>query len=233
MENNRRKNYIICFSLIGAVLIIDQALKIWVKTHLAIGDGFNLIGEWSKIYFVENEGIAFGISFGSNVGKLILSLFRMIASVGILIYLINRIKKGARNLFLVSISLIFVGAVGNLLDSCFYGLIFNASTPDQVATLFPEDGGYGRFLYGRVVDMFYFPIAEWTWPAWMPWFGGKDAEFFNAIFNVADAAVCVGVALLIIDQFKNDSESKGESIDNKDVVDDVSKNGGETAQITE
>lgn len=233
MENNRRKNYIICFSLIGAVLVIDQALKIWVKTHLAIGDGFNLIGEWSKIYFVENEGIAFGISFGSNVGKLILSLFRMIASAGILIYLINRIKKGARNLFLVSISLIFVGAIGNLVDSCFYGLIFNESTHEQVATLFPEGGGYTRFLYGKVVDMFYFPIAEWTWPAWMPWFGGKDAEFFNAIFNVADAAVCIGVALLIIDQFRNDTDENSKPSENEKIAKDGQISDVKTAEVSE
>ena len=207
--NNKRKNYIICFGIIALVLFLDQALKIWIKTHFAIGDNISLIGDWCKLYFVENVGIAFGLSFGETYGKMILTIFRMVASVAILIFLINRINRGTRLLFLLSISLIFVGAVGNVIDSCFYGLVFSESSTTQVATIFPQGGGYGRFLYGRVVDMFYFPIAEWTWPSWMPLLGGKHAEFFNAIFNVADAAVCTGVALLVIDQFKNDKKKEG------------------------
>ena len=110
------------------------------------------------------------------------------------------IKKNAGWVMLVSLSLIFVGAVGNLVDCCFYGICFSESTFEQVAVLFPEGGGYGKFLFGKVVDMFYFPLCEWTWPSWMPWLGGRHAEFFNAIFNVADAAICVGVTGLVIDQ---------------------------------
>lgn len=221
MSNTTRKNYIICFGLIAIVLLLDQVIKIWIKSTFAIGESVDLIGDWCKLYFVENEGIAFGISFGQDAGKLILTLFRLLASVAILIFLILRIKKGIRTLLLVGVSLIFVGAVGNLIDSCFYGLIFSESSSSQVATLFPEGGGYGRFLYGRVVDMFYFPIAEWVWPEWMPWIGGKDAEFFSAIFNIADAAVCTGVALLIIDQIKNDKKEKSKKAEGENVIENV------------
>lgn len=206
MTNSIHKKYIICFSVIALLLIADQALKIWVKTHFAIGDGVNLIGDWCQLHFVENEGIAFGISFGTSFGKLILTLFRLVACIAFMIFLVNRIKKDTRTLLLLSVSLIFVGALGNLIDSCFYGIIFGDSTNEQIATMFPEGGGYGSFLYGRVVDMFYFPLFEWTWPEWMPWIGGNHAEFFNAIFNIADASVCVGVVLLIIDQLKNDKK---------------------------
>ena len=227
MDKSIRNKYIICFSIIAALLVIDQWVKIWIKSNFAIGDGIDLIGDWCKLYFVENEGIAFGISFGSDFGKLLLSIFRLLASIVIFIFLIKKIRKDARISLLVSISLIFVGAIGNMVDSCFYGLIFNESTPEQVATLFPEEGGYGKFLYGKVVDMFYFPIVEWTWPEWMPWIGGDHAEFFNAIFNVADSAVCTGVALLIIDQFKNDKKEKVETTetesDNTGVDENASK----------
>lgn len=214
----KRRQYFICFGLIALLLAVDQAVKIWVKTTFAIGEGVNLIGEWCQLYFVENEGIAFGISFGQETGKLLLTLFRLVASVCIVIFLVNRINKGARTLFLVSISLIFVGAVGNLLDCCFYGLIFSESAVDQVAMLFPDGGGYGRFLYGKVVDMFYFPLFEWYWPDWVPMFGGKHAEFFNAIFNVADASVCVGIALLFIDQLKNDKKKTDEEAEKEEVA---------------
>ena len=167
---------------------------------MAIGDEISLIGDWCKIHFVENEGMAFGFSFGGTFGKLLLSLIRLAASVFIIILLNRLIKKNAGWVMLVSLSLIFVGAVGNLVDCCFYGICFSESTFEQVAVLFPEGGGYGKFLFGKVVDMFYFPLCEWTWPSWMPWLGGRHAEFFNAIFNVADAAICVGVTGLVIDQ---------------------------------
>lgn len=200
MNKTIKRKYWVCFSIIAVILLVDQAVKLWIKTHLAIGDEISLIGDWCKIHFVENEGMAFGFSFGGTFGKLLLSLIRLAASVFIIILLNRLIKKNAGWVMLVSLSLIFVGAVGNLVDCCFYGTCFSESTFEQVAVLFPEGGGYGKFLFGKVVDMFYFPLCEWTWPSWMPWLGGRHAEFFNAIFNVADAAICVGVTGLVIDQ---------------------------------
>lgn len=218
MNKETKQRYWLCFSIIGAVLVIDQIVKILVKTRMQIGEDIPLIGEWCRLHFVENEGMAFGMAFGGKIGKLLLSLFRLIASGLIMWYLVRLIKRNERIITLVSLSLIFVGAVGNLVDSCFYGLIFNESYYN-LATMFPPEGGYAPFLFGRVVDMFYFPLFEFDWPSWMPFCGGKHFEFFNAIFNVADSAITIGVILLIIDvlfiheempKLMNSEESKAE-----------------------
>lgn len=200
MDKTIKKKSWICIGVIALMLVIDQVVKIWIKTTLPIGGDIPLIGEWCRLHFVENEGIAFGVSFGDSFGKAFLTLFRLVASMVIVFILIRQLKKNAPYSLLLSITLILVGAVGNLVDSCFYGMIFSESTYDQVATMFPDGGGYAGFLFGKVVDMFYFPMFHWTWPDWVPAVGGQSAEFFNAIFNVADSCVCVGVALLIIDQ---------------------------------
>lgn len=194
-----KKKYLVTSLIIASILIIDQIVKIWIKTHLQIGEDIPLIGEWCRIHFVENEGMAFGMAFGGSVGKLCLTLFRLCASGAILWYMIHAIKKGVNWLHIISIALIFVGAVGNLIDSCFYGLIFNESYY-SIATLFPPEGGYAPLFHGRVVDMFYFPLIDTNFPEWMPLVGGNRFEFFNAIFNVADSAITIGVILLIIDQ---------------------------------
>lgn len=196
----KRRNYWLCLGLIAAILVIDQVVKIWIKTSLRIGEEIPLIGDWCLLHFIENEGMAFGMAFGGATGKIILTLFRLVASFAILWYLIRLIRRDqTRTSLLVCISLIFVGALGNVVDSCFYGLIFNESYY-EVATLFPPEGGYAPLLQGRVVDMFYFPVIDGYWPEWIPWLGGSRLIFFNAIFNVADAAISIGVVWLVFDQ---------------------------------
>ncbi len=197
MEQATRKRTWIIFGIIGLLLIADQWLKIWIKTHLQIGDEIPLIGNWCKLLFVENEGMAWGFSFGGAAGKYLLSVFRLVAS-GILLYIIVRMVKHAKPWMpLICIALIFTGAVGNLIDSCFYGLIFNDSYY-QIAHFVSWGSGYESFLQGRVVDMFYFPVIDTYWPEWMPLVGGRHFEFFNAVFNIADACITVGVIALLI-----------------------------------
>ncbi|MBR1849852.1 MAG: lipoprotein signal peptidase [Bacteroidales bacterium] len=194
MPTQKTKQQYRLFALIvGVVLIADQALKIYVKTHFQIGEEINLIGSWCRLHFVENEGMAFGMAFGGTKGKIVLTLLRLIASGSILWYLLHSIRRGMRTSLVACITLIFVGAVGNLVDSCFYGLIFNESYYN-IAQLFPPQGGYAPLLQGRVVDMFYCPIIDTTLST------GRHFIFFNAIFNIADAAITIGVFWLIIDQ---------------------------------
>ncbi len=181
------------------VLIADQSLKIWVKTHMVLGEsipdmpGGNPIS-WFYLYFIENPGMAFGIEV---ISKMFLSVFRIIASCFIVYYLYQIVKRKFPTGYVVCIALIFAGAVGNIIDCVFYGVIFDSSY-GQVATLFPPDGGYSTWLHGKVVDMFYFPIIKSTFPAWMPFRGGEDFVFFSPIFNLADSAISVGVAILIL-----------------------------------
>ncbi len=178
------------------ILIIDQVLKFHIKTNFMLGEEAR-ITNWFIIHFTENPGMAFGMEFGGNFGKLFLSLFRIIA-IGVMFwYLIYSLKKGENMYFITALSLILAGALGNLIDSAFYGLIFNDSL-HRVATFMPESGGYGTFLHGRVVDMFYFPIFSSTYPDWFPIIGGRYFTFFGAIFNIADAAITSGVIFLLI-----------------------------------
>ena len=194
----QKKQYITIGLIAGLVIIIDQIIKIAVKTNMQIGESIPLIGTWCQLLFVENEGMAFGMSFGGFVGKLLLSLFRIVAAAGVMWYLIHQVRKDqCSTAVVISLSLIFAGAIGNLIDCAFYGLIFNDSLY-HVAQLFPPEGGYAPFLHGRVVDMFYFPIIHTTLPSWMPIGGGQPFTFFNAIFNFADAAITIGVFWLLI-----------------------------------
>ena len=204
---NKKKQYTLVFTLMAVILVIDQIVKIWVKTHMYIGQDIPLIGDWCLLRFVENEGFAFGISFGGAAGKYVLSLFRIVASGALAWYLFRQIKKGAKTSLVICLTLILVGALGNLIDSCFYGLIFNQSS-FQVASLFPPEGGYAPFLQGKVVDMFYFPLFEFDWPTWMPFIGGDHFSFFDAIFNVADASITIGAFWLIIYLIIEDTKSR-------------------------
>lgn len=185
--------------LILLILVIDQLIKIYVKTHFAIGDDVKVLGlDWFRIHFLENKGMAFGMSFGNTIGKFLLTLIRLVLSVAIFIYMNKLIKRGEKKIIIYSFALIFAGAVGNIIDCLFYGIIFNESTVFAAATIFPAEGGYAPFLFGRVVDMFYFPLIDTTWPDWIPFVGGNNFRFFNAIFNFADASITIGVVLLLV-----------------------------------
>lgn len=182
------------------ILILDQAVKVYVKTQINYGDGFDILGlSWAKIHFVENEGMAFGMSFGGLTGKYILSIFRIIMT-GFLIYiLISLIKQGESMGLIVSFSMVIAGAIGNSIDGMFYGLIFSESHyHGGLATMFPPEGGYGNFLTGKVVDMLYFPLVETVLPDWLPIWGGQPFEFFRPVFNIADSAISVGVASILL-----------------------------------
>ena len=181
--------------IIALVIVIDQALKIWVKTHFYYGEEVE-ITSWFKLLFIENNGMAFGMELGS---KLLLTLFRIIASGAFIYYLwllrnSDNVPKG----YIACIALITAGALGNVIDCIAYGLIFNNPMPPQVAQLFPPDGGYATLFNGRVVDMLYFPLCEWNWPQWMPMIGGNHFVFFQPIFNIADASLSVSVIVLIL-----------------------------------
>ena len=181
--------------IIALVIVIDQALKIWVKTHFYYGEAVE-ITSWFKLLFIENNGMAFGMELGS---KLLLTLFRIIAS-GAFIYYLWRLRNSddVPKGYIACIALITAGALGNVIDCIAYGLIFNNPMPPQVAQLFPPDGGYATLFNGRVVDMLYFPLCEWNWPQWMPMIGGNHFVFFQPIFNIADASLSVSVIVLIL-----------------------------------
>lgn len=193
------KNSKIALIVIAAVLIIDQAFKIYIKTHFELGDEVKVIGDWFRLHFVENNGMAFGMQLsGSSWGKVALSMFRLCAIAVIGWYLVKICRRGtARNGYVACVSLVLAGAVGNIIDSVFYGVVFNSSW-GQVATLFPEGGGYGTWLHGRVVDMLFFPLLEGRYPEWMPFVGGDSYLFFRPVFNIADSAICVGIFCLLI-----------------------------------
>lgn len=191
--------------IVFLVLLADQILKIWIKTTMTLGQEFPAIGDWFIIHFVENNGMAFGFEFGGEYGKIFLSLFRIVAVLGIGWYILKLSKKDIPMGFIACASLIFAGAIGNIIDSAFYGLIFNDSY-GQVATLFPEGGGYETFLHGRVVDMFYFPLFSGVYPEWVPLVGGSDFQFFRPVFNIADSAITIGIFSIMIFYRKQFSE---------------------------
>ena len=220
----KNKSFLVLF-IVTVVLIIDQVTKIWVKTHMEIGEEIPFIEGWDQgvIHFIENPGMAFGIEFGGSIGKLALSLFR-IAAVFFLIYYIRILIKtgeGTRGI-LVSFALIMAGALGNIIDSAFYGVIFSESPyHGGLATMFPPEGGYSSFLHGKVVDMLYFPLFSGLYPDWFPeYLAGEPYLFFRPVFNVADSAITIGVVTLLIFQrhyFKEEAKNKVTQPTEKDI----------------
>ncbi len=179
----------------------DQVSKVLVKTNMTLGDSIPVIGNWFIIHFTENYGMAFGMEFSGDYGKLFLSLFRIVAVIFIGWYLYRLVIKEAHKGLIVSVALILAGALGNIIDSAFYGLLFSDSF-GQVAQFLPEEGGYGSFLHGKVVDMLYFPLITGTFPSWLPLVGDQPFIFFRPVFNFADAAITTGVFLVIVFQKK-------------------------------
>ncbi len=200
----RSKPLLLVISIVFLVLLIDQTIKIWVKTNMYYGEEFSILGlDWAKIHFVENEGMAYGKVIGGKYGKLILSLFRVGACIGLVFYIKHLIKEKVNTGLIVSFALILAGALGNILDSAFYGLLFSNSPihGGAIATMFPEGGGYAPFLYGKVVDMLHFPMFSGHYPDWMPFVKkGQQFLFFSPVFNIADAAISVGVFNILLFQ---------------------------------
>lgn len=182
-------------AIVVAILLIDQIIKIEVKTNMTLGEA-KRVTDWFYIEFIENNGMAYGMKF---INKLVLSLFRLFAIGFIGYYLAKIIKKNVAPLgYIVLIAMVLAGATGNLIDCLFYGLVFDASTPFTVSQFVPFGEGYSTFLHGKVVDMFYFPIIQTTWPEWVPYFGGSEYVFFSPVFNFADACISVGVVALLL-----------------------------------
>lgn len=195
IRNNKTFKAWMAVAIVVAILLIDQIIKIEVKTNMTLGEA-KRVTDWFYIEFIENNGMAYGMKF---INKLVLSLFRLFAIGFIGYYLAKIIKKNVAPLgYIVLIAMVLAGAAGNLIDCLFYGLIFDASTPFTVSQFVPFGEGYSTFLHGKVVDMFYFPIIQTTWPEWVPYFGGSEYVFFSPVFNLADACISVGVVALLL-----------------------------------
>jgi len=178
------------------LLVVDQLLKFWIKTNMFLGQEFKIF-DWFIIHFTENNGMAFGLEFGGDTGKIILSLFRIIVIVWGFYYITTLTKSKLPNGLLIALGLVFGGAIGNIIDGVFYGVLFNDSY-NQIAEFLPAVGGYSTFLMGKVVDMFYFPLINTHFPDWLPFFGGEHFIFFRPVFNIADAGISVGMFMLIL-----------------------------------
>jgi signal peptidase II len=212
--------------LILLVIFADQALKFYIKLNFYAGEEHKIIGNWFRLHFVENEGMAWGWKFGGGFGKIILTLFRLVAVIWGSFLLRDFIRKKYHRGFIICAALIYAGALGNLIDSLFYGIIFDASNPfsQNLAKLFPAGGGYAGLLHGKVVDMLYFPIISNThYPSWVPFVGGEDFEFFRPVFNIADASISAGVITILIFQnrfFKKTADTHHATVETSSDVSD-------------
>lgn len=184
--------------IILLILVADQTLKILVKTHMTLYQQIHILGNWGILHFVENNGMAFGMALPGSLGKILLTTFRILAVVAIGLYLRHLIRQKAHNGLIITLSMVMAGAIGNIVDSVFYGLIFSSSSPVQVAAMFPEGGGYAPLMQGKVVDMFYFPIIKGNYPSWF--LGVSSFIFFRPVFNIADSSITVAVAIILFKQ---------------------------------
>jgi len=225
-----KNRHIKLLGIIFFILLADQVLKIWVKTNFSLGDEIVVFKDWFILHFVENNGMAFGFEFAGEYGKMILSIFRIVAVIAIGWYLFKLPKNKAIPFgFLASIALIFSGAIGNIIDSLFYGMIFNHSY-GQIADIFPDGGGYSSFLHGRVVDMFYFPILQFQIPEWFPVRGGTDFIFFRPVFNIADSSITVGIFSILLfyrKQFNKEADEENEQ-ETEELTDSEASSSSET-----
>ncbi len=184
--------------IIGLILLADQTLKILVKTNMTLYQQIPILGNWGILHFVENNGMAFGLSLPGSLGKILLTSFRIVAVVGIGYYLRHLIRLKAHTGLIITLAMVMAGALGNIIDSIFYGLIFSSSSPMEASKLFPEAGGYSSLLHGKVVDMFYFPVIKGNYPDWFR--GGSSFVFFRPVFNIADSSISVAVAIILFNQ---------------------------------
>lgn len=206
--------------IIFIVLLVDQVSKFLVKTNMYLGQEFNVVGDWFIIHFTENNGMAFGMEFGGDYGKIFLSVFRIFAVAGIGWYLHHLVKTKAHPGYINCMALVFAGAFGNIIDSVFYGRLFSDSF-NRIAEFLPEEGGYAPLLQGKVVDMLYFPIIQGHFPSWFPIWANEEFLFFRPVFNVADAAITVSVACIILFQkryFKEEKDSENSIKEKQEVV---------------
>lgn len=206
------KAYTKPFFAIFFILLADQVLKFWVKLNMSLGQEYKIFGNWAIIHFTENNGMAFGMEFGGEAGKLALTLFRIAAVCGIGYGVIYLIKKKYHRGLIMNLSLIFAGAMGNIIDSTFFGLIFSDSSYYEPATLFPAGGGYSSLFHGKVVDMFYIPILQGSYPQWFPFWAGQEFIFFRPVFNIADSVISIGVIMILLYQKSYFKEEKKEVI---------------------
>lgn len=187
--------------IVLGILFLDQLTKLVIKTTMMIGEEIPVFGDWFIVHFTENNGMAFGLELGGSWGKVFLSLFRVVAVVGIMFYIWYLSRRKTSTGLIVALSMILAGAMGNIIDSLFYGMIFSESH-FAVASLFPEGGGYAPFLHGRVVDWLYFPVIQTTWPSWFPFWSNQEFIFFRPIFNIADSSITLGVLTIVLFQKK-------------------------------